>query len=90
MKTEIERRQDELIRGREKYERAQAEIKVFNPNVIMDLYEIASKYNPGDDANKAIWTLAQLSQVITSAATPFRIVADYERKKDVIKKASGE
>jgi len=87
--SELERRQQELVRDREKYEKAQGQIKLFDPNVIMDLYEIVAKYNPGDDPNKAIWTLAQVTQIINSVSTPFRVVADYERKKSAVKKASG-
>jgi hypothetical protein len=87
--TEIERRKNELNRDREKYDRAQGEIKAFNSKVIMELYEISSRYNPGDDANKAIYVLAQLAQIINSVATPFKVVAEYERKKEAIKKASG-
>jgi len=48
-----------------------------------------SRYNPGDDSNKAIWTLAQATQLISKAAVPFKTVVDYERKKNAIKKASG-
>ncbi len=87
--TEIERRQKELERDRANYEKAQSQIASFDPSIIMDLYEITSRYNPGDDVNKAVWTLAQLSHVINSIATPFRVVAEYDRKKNAIKKASG-
>lgn len=87
--TELQRRQQELVRDRDKYEKAQAEIKSFDSKVVMELYEISSRYNPGDDANKAIWTLAQLTQIVNSVATPFRVVADYERKREAIKKVSG-
>jgi hypothetical protein len=87
--TEIERRQRELVMDREKYEKAQGQIALFDSTVIMDLYEIVSRYNPGDDPNKAIWTLAQVTQILNSVSAPFRVVADYERKKQAIKKASG-
>jgi len=87
--TELERRQQELVRDREKYEKAKVETRNFNPDIVMDMYNTVAKYNPGDDPNKAIWTLAQLSLMINSVAEPFKVVAEYERKKDAIKKASG-
>jgi hypothetical protein len=88
--TEIERRGRELVRDRDSYDKAKAQIKEFDSSVIMELYEIVARYTPGDDANKAIWTLAQVTQILNKVSTPFRTVADYERKRNVIKKASGE
>jgi hypothetical protein len=89
MATELERRQNELVRGREEYEKAQVQIAKVSPWIVMDLYEIVSRYNPGDDVNKAIWVLAQAAQVINAASVPFKTVVEYERKKSAIKKASG-
>ena len=89
MMTELERRQQELNRDRDKYEKAKAQVSNFNPDIVMDMYNAVTKYNPGDDPNKAIWVLAQLSLMINSVADPFRIVAEYERKKNAVKKASG-